>query len=177
MKRILVAEDDRVNREVMVEYLQMEGYCPVEGRDGVAALRLVRGGVDLAMLDIVLHAIDGLNIIRSVRAGGDALPIIVVSARVDEVDRIVAFEAGADDYVPKPFMPREIVYRVRALLRRTERDMSVARVRRVVPLEIDEAARELRVDGTAVGPLDGGRPRDLRGRSSGLKRKVRWISR
>jgi two-component system OmpR family response regulator/two-component system alkaline phosphatase synthesis response regulator PhoP len=150
MKRILVAEDDRVNREVVVQYLQMEGYRPVEARDGVAALRLVRGGVDLAVLDIGLPAVDGLSIIRTIRAEDNALPIIVLSARVDEADRIVAFEAGADDYVPKPLMPRELVYRVRALLRRTEREVSAARVRRVGPVEVDEAARELRINGTSV---------------------------
>ena len=150
MRQILVAEDDQVNREVVVQYLQVEGYNTVEARDGVAALRLARGGVDLAVLDIGLPAIDGLNVIRSIRSEKNALPIIVVSARVDEVDRIVAFEAGADDYVPKPFMPREVVYRVRALLRRSDRDVSVARIRRVGPFEIDEAARELRIDGTPV---------------------------
>jgi DNA-binding response OmpR family regulator len=150
MKRILVAEDDRVNREVVVQYLQLEGYETVEARDGVAALRHARGAIDLAILDIGLPAIDGLNIIRSIRGDRNALPIMVISARVDEVDRIVAFEAGADDYVPKPFMPREVVYRVRALLRRTQRDDSAARLRQVGPFEIDEAARELRIDGEPV---------------------------
>jgi DNA-binding response OmpR family regulator len=150
MKQILVAEDDRVNREVMVQYLRIEGYKTVEARDGVAALRHARGPVDLAILDIGLPAIDGLNIIRSIRGERNVLPIIVVSARVDEVDRIVAFEAGADDYVPKPFMPREVVYRVRALLRRTQREESPLRLRQIGPFEIDEAARELRIEGTPI---------------------------
>ncbi|MGH7708638.1 MAG: response regulator transcription factor [Vulcanimicrobiaceae bacterium] len=146
-----MAEDDQVNREVVVHYLQTEGYQTIEARDGVAALRRAREGADLAVLDLGLPAIDGLNVIRSLRSERNMLPIIVLSARVDEVDRVVAFEAGADDYVPKPFLPREVVCRVRALLRRATPDaLRTDRTTRVGPLEIDEAARELRIDGIRV---------------------------
>jgi len=146
-----VAEDDQVNREVVVHYLQTEGYQTVEARDGVAALRQAREGADLAVLDLGLPVIDGLNVIRSLRSERNMLPIIVLSARVEEVDRVVAFEAGADDYVPKPFLPREVVCRVRSLLRRTAPEtLRSDRTSRVVPLEIDEAALELRVKGTRV---------------------------
>ncbi len=151
LNQILVAEDDRLNREVVVQYLQVEGYKTVEAGDGVAALRHARGAIDLAILDIGLPAIDGLNIIRSIRGERNTLPIIVVSARSDEVDRIVAFEAGANDYVPKPFMPREVVCRVRALLRRVRREEAPVRARCVGPFEIDQAARELRIDGVPIG--------------------------
>jgi len=159
MRVILVAEDDELNREVVVRYLQNEGYRTVEARDGMSTLRLARDGVDLAVLDLGLPAIDGLNVIRSLRGERNNLPIVVVSARVDEVDRIVAFEAGADDYMPKPFLPRELVYRVRSLLRRAQPATAERHglVSRFGCIEIDEAARELRVNGT---PLDL-RPREF----------------
>lgn len=151
MTRILIAEDDELNREVVVYYLRAEGYHTVEARDGMAALRLARDGIDLAILDIGLPAIDGLNVIRALRGNSSKLPIIVLSARVEEVDRIVAFEAGADDYVPKPFLPREVVCRVRSVLRRCGAlTNSVANVRRFGRIEIDESAREFRIDGEAV---------------------------
>jgi DNA-binding response OmpR family regulator len=145
-----VAEDDRLNREIVLRHLQAERYETVEASDGAAALRHARGAVDLAILEIGLPAIDGLNVLRKLRAERNTLPVIVVSAHADEVDRIVAFEAGADDYVPKPLMPREVVYRVRALLRRTHREEATPRLRQVGPVEIDEAARELRIDGEPV---------------------------
>ncbi len=151
MQLVLVAEDDQLNREIIVCYLQAEGYRAVEARDGVTALRLARNGVDLALLDLGLPAIDGLNVIRSIRSERNMLPIIVISARVDEVDRIVSFEAGADDYVPKPFMPREVMYRVRALLRRTTGEGRCSPTFRFGAVEIDEAARELRISGVPIG--------------------------
>jgi DNA-binding response OmpR family regulator len=150
MRRILVAEDDQVNRDVVVHYLQNEGYQAIEARDGVSAIRIAREGVDLAILDLGLPAIDGLNVIRSIRAEQKMLPILVLSARVDEVDRIVSFEAGADDYVPKPFLPREIVCRVRSLLRRSVGEPRPDRTAKYGPIEIDHGARELRVEGRRV---------------------------
>lgn len=150
MVKVLVAEDDQLNRDVLVRYLQNEGYQTLEVSDGMAALRLAREGVDLAIVDLGLPAIDGLNVIRSLRSDRCSIPIMVVSARVDEVDRIVAFEVGADDYVPKPFLPREVVWRTRALLRRAGQKPQADRTMRFGPLEIDEAAREVRVDGAPI---------------------------
>jgi DNA-binding response OmpR family regulator len=151
MPRILVAEDDQLNREVIVSYLQIEGYKTVEARDGMAALRAARNAIDLVILDLGLPAIDGLNVIRTLRREKNPLPIIVLSARVDEVDRVISFEAGADDYVCKPFLPREVVCRVRAVLRRAGSDQLRSSLKRFGAIEIDEAAREVRVDGKLVG--------------------------
>ena len=150
MTRVLVAEDDQLNREVVLAYLQIEGYLTVEARDGVSALRSARSGVDLAILDLGLPAIDGLNVIRSLRSEKISVPIIVLSARVDEVDRVVSFEAGADDYVAKPFLPREVMCRVRSLLRRAGHADHATPTKRFGDLEIDEGAREVRVAGRVL---------------------------
>ena len=150
--RILVAEDDRAIRELLVHHLQRDGFQTLEACDGPTALRVSRDGVDLMLLDVGLAGIDGFDIARTLRREGRTVPIVMTTARADEVDRVVGFELGADDYVVKPFSPREVVARVRAILRRSGmKAESVPGVRRFGRLEIDEAAREVRVDGRDVG--------------------------
>jgi two-component system response regulator ResD len=150
--RVLIAEDDRAIRELLIHHLEREGFTPLEAGDGQTALRLARDGVDLLVLDIGLSGIDGFDIARTLRREGKATPILILTARADEVDRVVGFELGADDYVVKPFSPREVVARVRAVLRRTGAHYDPApQVMRFGRLEIDEAAREVRVDGRDVG--------------------------
>lgn len=150
--RIVVAEDDASIRELVVHHLRREGFRCEEAPDGPAALRWARAGADLLVLDLGLPVLDGFEVVRTLRREGHELPILVLSARADEIDRIVGLEIGADDYVTKPFSPREIVARVKALSRRA----GVARqagplVLRFDRLEIDEAAREARIDGLDVG--------------------------
>ena len=150
--RVLVAEDDRAIRELLVHHLERDGFRAVEAGDGPTALRVAREGIDLMLLDVGLPGVDGFDIARTLRREGRTLPIVIVTARTEEVDRVVAFELGADDYVTKPFSPREVVARVRAILRRSgmKSDRTPA-VRTFGRLEIDEAAREARVDGRDVG--------------------------
>jgi DNA-binding response OmpR family regulator len=150
--RIVVAEDDASIRELVVHHLRREGFRCEEAPDGPAALRRARAGADLLVLDLGLPVVDGFEVVRTLRREGHELPILVLSARADEIDRVVGLEIGADDYVTKPFSPREIVARVKAIGRRA------ASARRTAPLllrferlEIDEAAREARVDGVDVG--------------------------
>jgi two-component system response regulator ResD len=150
--RVLIAEDDRAIRELLVHHLQREGFVPLEAADGQTTLRAAREGVDLLLLDIALPGIDGFEITRTLRREHRSLPIIMLTARIDEVDRVVGFELGADDYVIKPFSPREVVARVRAILRRNGAKQEPGpQVLRFGRLEVDEGAREARVDGRDVG--------------------------
>jgi DNA-binding response OmpR family regulator len=117
---ILVVDDEPSIREVLSIYLEQAGYDVVIASDGQAALEAVERRLpDLVVLDLMLPKVDGLEITRQLRAKGD-IPIIMLSARREETDRILGLEMGADDYVIKPFSPRELVSRVRAVLRRTQ---------------------------------------------------------
>ncbi len=147
--QIVVAEDDAAIRELLDDLLQREGYVVVTAEDGYAALRAAREVADLLVLDLGLPGIDGLDVARTLQREGRLPPTVMLTARTSEIDRVVGFELGADDYVCKPFSPRELIARVRALLRRrgtaeTPRTMTFGRV------EIDERAREVRVDGRTV---------------------------
>ncbi len=150
--RVLVAEDDRAIRDLLVHHLQRDGFATVEAVDGPSTLRFARDGVDLILLDVGLPGIDGFDIARTLRHERRTTPMIMVTARADEVDRVVGFELGADDYVVKPFAAREVIARVRALLRRSGMPANAQpSVLRFGRLEIDEGAREARVDGKDVG--------------------------
>ena len=150
--RVLVAEDDRAIRELLVHHLERDGFSPLEASDGPTALRVARDGVELIVLDVGLPGIDGFDIARTLRREGKMMPIVIVTARADEVDRVVGFELGADDYVVKPFSPREVVARVRAIIRRSGMNNDPApTLLRFGRLEVDQAAREARIDGRDIG--------------------------
>jgi len=150
--RILLAEDETSIRELLDHHLSSEGFRCVHASEGISALGMARDGVDFAILDIGLPRLDGLEVARTLRREGRRVPILMLTGRSDEVDRIVGFEIGADDYVTKPFLPREIVARVRAILRRTGIAFEDSpRTLRFGRLVIDEGAREARVDGADVG--------------------------
>jgi two-component system alkaline phosphatase synthesis response regulator PhoP len=147
--RIVVAEDDGAIRELLVHHLTREGFRCTATSDGPSTLRAVRAGTDLLLLDVGLPVVDGFEVVRTLRREGRALPILMVTARSEEVDRVIGLELGADDYVTKPFSPREVVARVRALARRGGVAADTGPVLlRFERLEIDEAAREVRVDGS-----------------------------
>ena len=118
MSRILVVDDDGHIRDVMRFTLQQGGFQVVEAKDGAEALsQFSAGGIDLVVLDIVMPESDGLEVCRKIRAQS-RLPIIFVSSRDEELDRVLGLELGADDYLVKPFSPRELLARVKAVLRR-----------------------------------------------------------
>lgn len=148
---IVVAEDDVAIRDLLSHHLTREGFAVIAVGDGPAAIRSARHAGDLVILDIGLPGIDGFDVARTLRRESRGVPIIILSARTDEVDRVVGFELGVDDYVTKPFSPREVVARVRAVLRRWNRETEPAsKVLRFGRLEIDEAARDARIDGSDV---------------------------
>jgi DNA-binding response OmpR family regulator len=119
MARVMVVDDDVTVREVVVTYLRAAGYDVGESADGESALEMLRGErADLLVLDLMLPGIDGLEVCRRVRAKGDDVPVIMLTALGSETDRVVGLERGADDYVTKPFSPRELVLRVESVLRR-----------------------------------------------------------
>jgi DNA-binding response OmpR family regulator len=147
--RIVIAEDDVAIRELLVHHLSREGFRCTETSDGPSTLRAIRAGADLVILDVGLPVVDGFDIVRTLRREGRAQPVLIVTARSEEVDRVIGLELGADDYVTKPFSPRELIARVRALARRGGVAADTGPVLlRFDRLEIDEAAREVRVDGT-----------------------------
>ncbi len=146
---IVVAEDDAAIRDLLKHHLEGDGFSVVAVPDGHAALRCARHAADLLILDVGLPGIDGFDVARTLRREEREIPIVMLTARADEVDRVVGFELGADDYVTKPFSPRELLARVRAILRRSGRNIEPAgAVLQFGRLEIDEAAREARIDGT-----------------------------
>lgn len=119
LKRILIVEDDSALRELVVDYLSRSGYQVLAAAEGESMRAVLqRHSVDLILLDLMLPGEDGLTLLRSIQAQLGP-PVIIISARGDEVDRVVGLELGADDYLAKPFSPRELLARVRAVLRRT----------------------------------------------------------
>lgn len=147
---ILVADDDAQIRDVVRIALTQAGYTVAEAGDGRAAVETAASLFpDLVILDIGMPEMDGLDVCRMLRKSSD-VPILFLTARADEIDRVVGLELGADDYVSKPFSPRELVARVRAILKRTEgRDPAQAVLRRGV-LSVDPARHLCHVHDAAV---------------------------
>lgn len=159
-KRILIVDDDQRLRDLLVRYLNDQGFHADAVGDGIAMDRfLAAGSPDLMVLDLMLPGEDGLALCRKLRGGGSQLPIIMLTARGDEVDRIVGLEMGADDYLPKPFNPRELLARINAVLRRrlpvAAPADSAAATSRFGPFEFDASTRRLTRDGVNL-PLTSG---------------------
>jgi two-component system, OmpR family, phosphate regulon response regulator OmpR len=146
-ERVLILDDDRKLAEMLVEYLSARGYAAftqADAQSGTAAVR--EGKADAVILDLTLPDADGLEVCRALRAESD-IPILMLTARGEPNDRVVGLELGADDYLAKPFDPRELVARLRAVLRR--RSPRTAAVLRFGRLEIYPDSREVRLDGLA----------------------------
>jgi DNA-binding response OmpR family regulator len=197
--RICVIEDERVIANAICARLRSEGFDVDVAYDGPSGLALCdRARPDLVVLDVMLPGLDGLEVCRRVQRHR-AVPVLMLTARGDERDLLTGLEVGADDYMTKPFSPRELVARVRALLRRVERAPALqapAEVLRAGAVEVDQAARRVRVAGEevhltptefellatmAARPgavyerhqlLDGAEPRTVDSHVRGLRRKI-----
>jgi DNA-binding response OmpR family regulator len=148
---IVVVEDDPSIADLLDLYLRREGHQVYLAADGERGLEVVRDRrPDVVILDVGLPGVDGLEVCRRIRADDDAVAIIFLTARDDEVDRVLGLELGADDYVTKPFSPREMVARVKARLRRPAPAASHTAVVDLGPVRVDPARREVSVRGSVV---------------------------
>jgi len=144
---VLVVDDDPIVLDVVVRYLERDGFRTLTAADGEAARALLeRESPSLVVLDVMLPGIDGLSLCRWIRANSE-LPVILLTARGEEADRIVGLELGADDYVTKPFSPRELATRVRTVLRRTTAAAARADQLEIGELALNAATREVHRNG------------------------------
>ena len=160
--RILVVDDDHRLRELLLRYLAEQGFEAKAVPDAAGMdKQLARERYDLVVLDLMLPGEDGLSICRRLRAANDPTPIIMLTAKVEDVDRIVGLEVGADDYLPKPFNPRELLARIHAVLRRRpapEAPGAPSKEAQVVnfgPFEFDLSLRRLTKDGEQIALTTG----------------------
>jgi two-component system response regulator BaeR len=145
-QRVLVVEDEADIAGVVLDYLRHAGYAAEHAADGRTALeRILQAPPDLTVLDIILPGLDGLEVLRQARRATNN-PVILLTARVEEVDRLIGLELGADDYICKPFSPREVVARVKAVLRRSAAPRPAPRS----PLVLDTQAWQATLHGTPL---------------------------
>lgn len=153
MEHILLVDDDTGLCELLTEFLETESFKVESVHDGEKAISKVAGGrFSLIILDVMLPGLSGMEVLKELRRQS-SIPVLMLTARGDEVDRIVGLELGADDYLPKPFNPRELVARIRAVLRRGRMEGSEDKrlsVYRIGDLAIDPAARHVSIDGSRV---------------------------
>lgn len=148
--RVLLIDDDARLAELLEGYMTPQGVAVVHaggGQAGIAAL--ANGGFDAVLLDVMMPGMDGLSVLRKLRDAGHRIPVIMLTARGDEADRVVGLELGADDYVAKPFSPRELLARIRAVMRRAQPD-TVAEKLSSAGIAVDTGSRECWVDGKSV---------------------------
>lgn len=152
--RILIVDDEADIVELLEYNLRQAGYTVVTARDGASAMAEVhRQRPDLILLDLMLPDVSGTEVCRRLRkdASTDSIPIMMITARGEEIDRVVGFELGADDYIVKPFSPRELTLRVQAVLRRSRPRGEPKRERlRIGPLDIDVPRHQVRVAGAEI---------------------------
>lgn len=151
---IYLAEDEPSLNQVLASYLAHEGWQVVSFTNGEAARQAIGGKPHLWILDIMLPGVDGYQLIREIKRDNPAVPVIFISARDADLDRIMGLEMGSDDYLPKPFLPRELVIRTRKLLERvyriTEGEQLPSAVYHLAPYTLDTSARALRFQGDNI---------------------------
>ncbi len=150
--RLLLIDDDQKLARLLTEYLGGQGFEVTHASDGRRGLTLAEGplGFDAILLDLMLPGLDGLSVCRKLRADGSRVPVIMLTARGEETDRVVGLELGADDYLPKPFSPRELLARLRALMRRSQPSQEPGEPVRRGELVLDPRTREVTLRGEPV---------------------------
>lgn len=152
MSKVLIIDDDEELCELVSEYLGVEGFETAVVNDGASGLEAARSGkYDLAILDVMLPKMNGFEVLKNLRTDS-SLPVLMLTARGDDMERIVGLETGADDYLPKPFNPRELVARLRAIMRRVAGDGGDAGSEKLVvdDIELSEASRSAKLNGEEV---------------------------
>lgn len=152
MSKVLIIDDDEELCELVSEYLGVEGFETEVVNDGASGLDAARSGkYDLAILDVMLPKMNGFEVLKNLRTDS-RLPVLMLTARGDDMERIVGLESGADDYLPKPFNPRELVARLRAIMRRVHDDGSERSADKITvdDIELSEASRSAKLDGEEV---------------------------
>lgn len=148
--RVLLIDDDARLAELLRDYLAPQEVSLTHAPGGAVGLGALRGGgFDAVILDVMMPQQDGISVLRQLRASGDQVPVIMLTARGDEVDRVVGLELGADDYLAKPFSPRELLARLRALVRRARPGLASERLS-AAGISVDTGTREAWVDGEPV---------------------------
>ena len=150
MPRILIVDDEKMIRNVVKEYAEFEGYETKEAEDGMEAVEICRKeDFDIIVMDIMMPRLDGYSAIKEIHKT-KPIPVIMLSARGEEYDKLFGFEIGVDDYVVKPFSPKELMARIRAVLNRASASQHTEDVIRYEGLEINFTAREVKIDGERV---------------------------
>ena len=151
MKKILIVDDEDKIREVIREYAEFSGYAAEEAADGMSAIGMVKlNDYDLIIMDIMMPKLDGFSAVKEIQKIKN-IPVIMLSARGEEYDKLFGFELGIDDYVVKPFSPKELMARVNAVLnRRDASERNISTIQKFEGLEINMAARTISVDGKRV---------------------------
>jgi DNA-binding response OmpR family regulator len=150
MDRVLIVDDDVELCRLLAERLSTEGFSLEAAHDGMRGLaRALSQEHALLILDLMLPGMNGLDLLRSLRRQS-SMPVLMLTARGEDVDRILGLELGADDYLPKPFNPRELIARARAILRRSERGPELSGVLLVDDVRLDPSAREVLIDGVPL---------------------------
>lgn len=150
MPRILIVDDEKMIRNVVKEYAEFEGYETMEAEDGMEAVEICRKeNFDIIVMDIMMPRLDGYSAIKEIHKT-KPFPVIMLSARGEEYDKLFGFEIGVDDYVVKPFSPKELLARIKAVLKRSAAKENKMDIIRYEGLEINVTGREVSVDGTAI---------------------------
>ncbi|MGN0601004.1 MAG: response regulator transcription factor [Oscillospiraceae bacterium] len=150
MQKILVVDDEKMIRNVIKEYAEFDGFEVTEAQDGMEAVEICRkNDFDLIVMDIMMPRLDGYSAIKEIRKTKQ-IPVIMLSARGEEYDKLFGFEIGIDDYVVKPFSPKELLARIKAVIKRAAAKEQPMDIIRYEGLEINVTGREVSVDGTPV---------------------------